>query len=359
MSQPRDIQIKGNVPFLKAKMVLLVENPSNPISVPYSFYWEKKAYRLRREGYNFISLSGLLVGIVPQISDYVFPGYEVPDITATYQRICNLAGIGRRNGLLYKIGRTSYFKDLSDVGTDLDASIWSLIDDIQERRQTRIRKAKDSEIRFSVVSDAKIMDLNEDQMCEIPFEPDSFRFSVINESEEDLDERTICILADVQCLLKNHHLSLDELRVILGYRIKLSRMKITRNGRILLTDFLDKETGQPKEVKMHPLTKMLYLFYLKHPEGIRIKEVSGYIYELMHLYMGITGRDDKDAIRTSIINHIDPFGNDINVSMSRIKSAFKDVMDASVAKYYWVEGKGGDPYRIAIDRDKVLWEYGD
>ena len=147
------------------------------------------------------------------------------------------------------------------------------------------------------------------------------------------------------------------MKVIIGYKVKLSRMQITRNGKILLTDFLDKETGQPKEVKMDSLTKMLYFFFLKHPEGVRIKEVGDYMAELMHLYMGITGRDDKDAIRASIQGHVDPFGNSINVSMSRIKAAFKNQMDAGVARYYWVEGKGGEPYRVALDRDYVLWEY--
>ena len=56
---------------------------------------------------------------------------------------------------------------------------------------------------------------------------------------------------------------------------------------------------------------------------------------------------------------MDPFGNSINVSMSRIKAAFKNQMDAAVARYYWVEGKGGEPYRVALDRDFVLWEYGE
>ena len=110
---------------------------------------------------------------------------------------------------------------------------------------------------------------------------------------------------------------------------------------------------------MDSLTKMLYFFFLRHPEGVRIKEVGDYMAELMHLYMGITGRDDKEAIRASILGHVDPFGNSINVSMSRIKAAFKNQMDAAVARYYWVEGKGGEPYRVAIDRDYVLWKYGD
>lgn len=43
--------------------------------------------------------------------------------------------------------------------------------------------------------------------------------------------------------------------------------------------------------------------------------------------------------------------------MSRIKSAFKNQVDESVAKFYWVEGVSGEPYRVALDRDYVIWEY--
>ena len=50
-------------------------------------------------------------------------------------------------------------------------------------------------------------------------------------------------------------------------------MGITRGGKIFLSDFLDDETGNPIEIKMDALTKMVYFFYLKHPEGVRIKDV--------------------------------------------------------------------------------------
>ena len=124
-------------------------------------------------------------------------------------------------------------------------------------------------------------------------------------------------------------------------------------------DFLDTHTKKPKEIKMDHLTKMVYFFYLKHPEGVRVKEIDNHIDELMHLYMGITGRDDKDAIRASILNHVGAYSNSINVSMSRIRTAFKNAVDESIARFYWIEGNSGEPYSIAIDRDYVIWEYGD
>ena len=355
----KDLLIKAAIPFLKGKSVLLIEDPAGSIPVP-EYYWEDLKYKLEHIGYHFIVLPELLSSLNPVVANYLFPGYDVPDAGFIYRRISDLVGIFGRNGFLYKKGRYTYFKEISSV---VDGSVSDLLSLLHESLRPRVRKSKSSGsgigIFGSIVSERRL-ELYDEEMdsCREVAEPCApsmpSRPAPIG---EDLDTRTLFILDEVERLLRENNLTLDELKVIIGYKVKLSRMQITRNGKILLTDFLDKETGQPKEVKMDSLTKMLYFFFLKHTEGVRIKEVGDYMAELMHLYMGITGRDDKEAIRASIQGHVDPFGNSINVSMSRIKAAFKNQMDAGVARYYWVEGKGGEPYRVALDRDYVLWEY--
>lgn len=360
-----DIFIKVPIPFLKRKSVLLLEDPVAPIPVP-EYYWEELKYRLERNGCHFIVLPELLSGLNPVVADYLFPGFEVPDASAIYRQISDLAGIPGRNGFLYNKGRHICFKELS---ADVDGAVSDLQSELlKSNRPRRVSKSKSpgAGIFGSILFDRplELYDGEMDFCREVAESCAPCPPSVAAPAEklqgrlhEDLDPRTLYILDEVDRLLRENNLTLDELKVIIGYKVKLSRMQITRNGKILLTDFLDNESNQPKEVKMDSLTKMLYFFFLKHPEGVRIKEVGDYMAELMHLYMGITGRDDKEAIRASILGHVDPFGNSINVSMSRIKAAFKNQMDESVARFYWVEGKGGEPYRVALDRDYVLWEY--
>lgn len=355
--QPGDIQINATIPFLKAKTVLLVEDPDNPLPIPQPDFWEEVQYHLERLGYHFLFIPELLAGITPMIADYVFPGYDAPDANATYQLIRNRAGIGDRCGLLYKKGKTTWFKVLSIPGTNLKDDVWSLLDDFHESGQIRFSKKQGPTTMFSIDMLERKLEIPDEACYELHEPLADVQFSIVRDYQEELDERTIYILSDIQRFLKEHNLTLDELRVIIGFRVKLSRMAITRTGKIYLKDFPDKYTGQPKEIKMDSLTKMLYFFYLKHPEGIRVKEVDNHIDELMHIYMGITGRDDKDAIRASIQGHVAPYSNSINVSMSRIKSAFKNQVDESVAKFYWVEGVSGEPYRVALDRDYVIWEY--
>ncbi len=73
--------------------------------------------------------------------------------------------------------------------------------------------------------------------------------------------------------------------------------------------------------------------------------------------MSITGRDNPEQIRNSLHNHLNPYGNSINVSISRIKKAFKDIVGDRIAKFYYVDGRYGEIRKIALDRDLVLWEY--
>ena len=350
-----DVQIKAPIPFLEGKSVLLLEDPERPVLVP-GLVWDRLKYELERQGKQLIVLPELISALNPVVADYLFPGYDVPDASVLYRQIGSLAGIAGRNGFLYRMGGRTYFKEIA--AQDVDDAVSELLWTMQERKRSRFRpgKARSSgdDIRYSIVSERRLeLDDAGIEYCREPGAP-----IPVGPADEDIDSRTRFILGEVDRLLREYNLTLDELRVIIGYKVQLSRMQITCTGKILLTDFLDKDSGQPKEVKMDSLTKMLYFFFLKHPEGVRVKEVGDYLAELMHLYMGITGRDDKDAIRASILGHVDPFGNGINVSMSRIKAAFKNQVEESVARFYWVKGKGGEPYRVALDRDFVLWEYG-
>lgn len=123
--QPEDIKIKAYIPFLKARTVLLVEDPNNPIPVPRPDFWEEVHYRFEEFGLNFLFIPELLAGITPMIADYLFPGYDAPNAEATYQLLCDRANIGERPGLLYKKEGVTWFKDLSLPGTRLPDALWA------------------------------------------------------------------------------------------------------------------------------------------------------------------------------------------------------------------------------------------
>ncbi len=378
----KDKRIKETIPGLNGKYVLYVGSTGKDLFPMDSSSWESLRDSFRRIGYKFIFIPELIEELSGQMSEYLFPGFVMPDADSVFNHLQDIIGIQGKTGFLYKRHSYTYFRDLSKPGTDIGESISDLLEllskprfpkffveqtlDIcdkyeREEDEPTLQKNKrkpSSEIPLPPQQDSDVLFRVDEQDGQTRFRKSSgdTRFRAIERdplpwSESDLDAETVSLLLGIRKFLKDRNLSLEELEVLLGYTVKLSHLRIDLNGRVFLVDY------DNREVKMDHLTKMTYLFFLRHPEGIRMKEVSNYQEELLHLYLRITGRDDLDKIKASIVRHTDPYGPNLNTSSSRIRTAFRDLVGEKVAKYYCLEGKKGEPYSIPIDRDYVIWEY--
>ena len=69
---------------------------------------------------------------------------------------------------------------------------------------------------------------------------------------------------------------LEELRIEAA-KSRLSRLLVTKDYRIILVDYGN------KEVEMTPVHKAVYLLFLNHPEGIEFKKLCEYRNELLVL----------------------------------------------------------------------------
>ena len=172
-----------------------------------------------------------------------------------------------------------------------------------------------------------------------------------HESEEDVEMMT----SEVQMLVER--LRQSGVGEIALHRLfkptqKLSRIHI-RYGRIFLPDYNN------MEIKMPPLSKAIYLLYLRHPEGIKFSYLPDHRNELLHLYELISGRDNREDIRRSIDDVTDPTRNSINEKCSRIKQAFLREFDDSIAHNYYITGERGEAKRILLPTEMVTWDMPD
>lgn len=131
--------------------------------------------------------------------------------------------------------------------------------------------------------------------------------------------------------------------------IKLSKLRITKDGTILLADY-------QKEVKMEPIVKAVYLLFLNHPEGIAFKFLPDYRKELTDLYQKIKPWGLTERAIRSIEDVTNPLLNSINEKCSRIRAAFLSEVDSSLLEQYIISGKSGEVKKIALSRDLVVWE---
>lgn len=135
----------------------------------------------------------------------------------------------------------------------------------------------------------------------------------------------------------------------LDQKVKLSRIRITKRNKILLVDY-------DIEVKMGPLPKTVFLFFLRHPEGMRFVDLQDYKQEIYDIYSRLAVSDDLDKIKRSVDLLTNPFDNSINEKCTMIKYAFQKVVKDDIASNYYVSGKQGHTMKIPLDRTLVEWE---
>ena len=129
---------------------------------------------------------------------------------------------------------------------------------------------------------------------------------------------------------------------------KLSPLVIDADLKLRLTNYNN------AEVRLHPLSKALYILFLKHPEGIELRSISDYRSELQDIYEIIMPSRDDETIDTVMENVLNPLSGTLVQNLSRIKRFFKTIiLDDEVARNYYIQGKRGGTYGISLPRNLV------
>lgn len=142
----------------------------------------------------------------------------------------------------------------------------------------------------------------------------------------------------------------DILEKVLVKKPQLSTLFITNDFRFFLKEY------EMREVKMAPLSKALYLLFLRHPEGIKFKDLIDYRDELLSIYKNVTTHESTGKAMASIIAMTDPLNNSVNEKCSRIRAAFLEVIADELAQNYYVVGYKGEAKTITLDRSLVVFQ---
>lgn len=176
-------------------------------------------------------------------------------------------------------------------------------------------------------------------------------FYADNDSEE-ISKANSALLDDMQRImdaLKKQGISKQLLLRILNTQQAPGRL-IIRQGQLILPEM------DNTEIKLSPLDKALYIFLLKHPDGVYFKDMLDYEEELYQIYRSLSPRINTLRLRLTIKRFILPTENLMNVSVSRIKKAFSAVLDEGVAHHYIIKGVAREAKYISLPRNLVVWE---
>ena len=148
--------------------------------------------------------------------------------------------------------------------------------------------------------------------------------------------------------LRKMGVSEERIREAVEPEPELSRIEITTDYRILLPDL-------HKEIALKPITKAVFLLFLRHPKGINFKELDEYRDELTALYCAVTDRIDQRAINKTISAICSPLSNAIHEKCSRIRESITASLGPKLAASYCISGSKGESKRILIPEDLIDW----
>ena len=128
-----------------------------------------------------------------------------------------------------------------------------------------------------------------------------------------------------------------------------SHLVITENTySVLLPDF-------NKEFRFTTQVKALYILFLNHPEGIRMKEIADYKKEFTHIYLQITTWSDVKRLREIVDKLLDVCNrNALDAKKSQCNRTIREtISDKILQKFYEIEVHPGEPHKINLDRSLV------
>lgn len=302
--------------------------------------------------------------ILEQLSDsvlkYNFPGVSMPDnfcAETIYEQIRS-----EFEGRLTPESRliVKYNGDvlvIYDAKESFSLVISYLINMCTPPAPRKIKRSMWGGIKKRSYCDADIEELI-DECKELEIEEDTSHLLFRRGPEEPTAEKTFNeemnkALQDVQALIQDLLLKGCPPEIILkllNQSVKLSRIRITRQYKIFLVDY------DNVEIKMGPLPKTVFLFYLRHPEGVMFTYLQNHKDELREIYGRLCNNDDPEKMGDSIDRLANPLDNSICEKCAAIKKAFTLKINDTIAKNYYVYGAQGEKKGISLDRNLVEWE---
>ncbi len=233
-----------------------------------------------------------------------------------------------------------YFRLLTGVNAPVDADAWdNLVEEVGSAYDSFLRDRDGGGIRFSKVK-------REIEAVDWVVENTSTPY--LAEEDGDLNNLAAEVESKIQQLVKGGY-PVETIENWLQKAVKLSRVKVTADYRIFLTDY-------DQEIKMRQLPKTLYFFFLRHREGCRLKDLGDHRDELLAIYRKLTISDDQKQVEASIDALVNPVGNSFSEKCAAVKLAFLKEMPERIARNYYIQGPQGGVKSISIDRALVEWE---
>ena len=109
-------------------------------------------------------------------------------------------------------------------------------------------------------------------------------------------------------------------------------------------------------LQLRPLVKTLFILFLKHPEGILLKQRDCYREEMEKIYSTINPDTDRNDVKTRIARLVDLQDNSFSEKASVLNARLEELLPEGIARDYQIQGYNGCPRKIRLNPLLVHWE---
>ena len=109
------------------------------------------------------------------------------------------------------------------------------------------------------------------------------------------------------------------------------------------------------ELPLRPLVKALFILFLRHPEGILLKERYRYRQELEDIYAVICPNMAAEVICSRVGRLVNPQDNSFSEKASVLNARLDKILPAGTVEAYKIQGYNGHPRRVPLNPLLVHW----
>ena len=167
---------------------------------------------------------------------------------------------------------------------------------------------------------------------------------IINESE--IPHKIVNQIINTLELLRSKMLAIEKYK----QSIRKSPIRIDKESGNIIIEDLDNYM-----IKLTPLEKTVYHFFLAHPEGVLACEIQDYEREIKELYNEYSAISDFKKHNKYIGDLLSPMTNSMQEKLSKIRKKFKDILGNHNYEDYVVQKDEIDgKYKVSLDRELII-----
>lgn len=114
-------------------------------------------------------------------------------------------------------------------------------------------------------------------------------------------------------------------------------------------------TSNGPVMPLRPLVKALFILFLRHPEGILLKQRDQYRQELEEIYAAICPNTAAEDVKARVGRLVNLQDNSFSEKASVLNARLEELLPKGTAEDYKIQGYNGHPRRIHLNPLLIHW----